>query len=126
MSMWASRNLKIHFWVLSYFLAGTVTQAAATAWQSNPQGQVRLIAPYTTTPQDGPLTFGIDFKPAPGWIVYWKQSGDAGFPPKFNFKGSRGLAHPRILWPRPKFFMLPGDIREYGYDQEVVYPVDAR
>ena len=72
------------------------------------------------------MTFGVEFKPAPGWIVYWKNAGDAGFAPKFDFKGSTGFTSPVVLWPRPKFFLLTGDIKEYGYDQDVVYPVQAQ
>jgi thiol:disulfide interchange protein len=113
--------------ILFSLLASTSSlQGAASEWMTNPEGKVRLIAPYATAPQEGPITFGFQFVPATGWVVYWKHPGDVGFPPKFDFKGSRGFKNPEILWPRPKYFILPGDIKEYGYDQEVVYPVKAQ
>jgi thiol:disulfide interchange protein len=98
----------------------------ATPWHKTPHGQVRIIAPYMTAPHDSTVYWGIEFQPSPGWVVYWKTAGDAGYPPKFDFKSSRGFANPEILWPRPKLFVLPGNIREYGYDQDVVYPIRAQ
>jgi suppressor for copper-sensitivity B len=98
---------------------------AVSPWKTNPQGSVRLVVPYLKAPKTGQIYLGVEFKPEPGWMVYWKQPGDAGFPPKFDFSKSQGLKNPKILWPRPKFFLLPGDIKEYGYDQPVIYPVQA-
>jgi thiol:disulfide interchange protein len=115
---------RIFLFILPFLLPAAVF-SAATEWTSNPQGGVRLIAPYNVALQEGPIQFGFHFKTAPGWVVYWKDSGDVGFPPKFDFKGSRGFKNPEILWPRPKYFLLPGDIKEYGYEGEVVYPVKA-
>lgn len=109
------------FWIA----APSVACAAASAWQKNPHGQVRLIAPYRVAPQKGPIYFGIHFKTIPGWRVYWKKSGDAGYPPRFKWEGSRGFIHPEVLYPTPKKFIEPGNILAIGYEKEVVYPVRA-
>ncbi len=118
--------MKKPFLVIS-LLAAVLPSAhsVSTPWETNAEGQVRLVVPYTTAPADGPLYFGFHFIPKPGWMVYWKTAGEAGIPPKFDFQGSRGFQNPTILYPRPKFFIMPGDIKEYGYDKEVVYPVQA-
>src|SRR5437879_2654917 len=105
--------MKIKFPLGFLLLLGcSVVYGVSTPWQSNPQGKLRLIAPYAAAPQENAIHFGVDFKPEPGWVVYWKNPGDAGIPPKFEFKGSRGFSEPEVLWPRPKVFMLPGNIRE--------------
>ena len=68
---------------------------------------------------------GLHFTLSPGWHVYWKNSGDAGFPPVVVFGGQPGLGKPELLWPAPHRFELPGDLVAFGYEDEVVYPVRA-
>jgi len=119
-------RLRIYIVISLLAVAGAEAGAVVGEWKTNPQGQVRLVAPYQTAPADETITFGVQFKPAPGWMVYWKIPGDAGYAPKFEFKGSVGFEKPVIRWPRPQFFILPGNIKEYGYEDEVVYPVTAK
>jgi thiol:disulfide interchange protein len=99
--------------------------AAATPWKTNPHGQIRLLSADDTVPPSGEILLGLHFRPAPGWYVYWKYAGDSGYPPKVSWKGSSGLRSPNLLWPAPTRMILPGEIVEYGYEQEVVYPVRA-
>jgi DsbC/DsbD-like thiol-disulfide interchange protein len=68
---------------------------------------------------------GLHFILAPGWHVYWKNSGDAGFPPSAVFRKVPGLGEPEMLWPAPRRFELPGDLVAFGYENEVVYPLRA-
>jgi DsbC/DsbD-like thiol-disulfide interchange protein len=66
---------------------------------------------------------GLHFRLSPGWHVYWKNSGDAGFPPVVVFKKTPGLGEPEMLWPAPHRFELPGDLVAFGYEDEAVYPI---
>lgn len=100
--------------------------AAASDWAVNEQSRVRLITPYQAAPRDGDIRLGLHFKLSPGWHVYWKNSGDAGFPPVIVFEKAAGLGEPELLWPAPERFELPGDLVAFGYEDEVVYPVRAR
>ncbi len=68
---------------------------------------------------------GLHFTLSPGWHVYWKNSGDAGFPPVVVFTEAPGLSKPELLWPAPHRFELPGDLVAFGYEKEVVYPIRA-
>lgn len=99
---------------------------AASEWAANEQSRVRLITPYKTAPRDGEIRLGLHFTLAKGWHVYWKNSGDAGFPPVVVFEKATGLGEPELLWPAPERFELPGDLVAFGYEDEVVYPVRAR
>lgn len=94
-------------------------------WASNEQSRVRLITPYRVAPRDGEIRLGLHFSLAPGWHVYWKNSGDAGYPPVVVFGKAEGLGEPELLWPAPHRFELPGDLVALGYEKEVVYPVRA-
>lgn len=108
---------------LTAALLGTApVLAAASDWAVNEQSRVRLITPYQTAPRSGELQLGLHFTLAPNWHVYWKNSGDAGFPPVVTVREPAG-AEAEILWPAPRRFELPGDLVAFGYEDEVVYPL---
>jgi DsbC/DsbD-like thiol-disulfide interchange protein len=99
--------------------------AAASPWAINPQSQVRLVSAYRVAPRGGPLRLGLQFRLAPRWHVYWKNSGDAGYAPVVAFARQPGLSYPQMLWPAPHRFALAGGLEAFGYADEVVYPVQA-
>ena len=99
--------------------------AAASEWAANEQSRVRLISPYQTAPRNGEIVLGLHFTLAPEWHVYWKNSGDAGYPPALTFAPAPGLGKTELLWPAPHRFELPGDLVAFGYEDEVVYPLRA-
>jgi DsbC/DsbD-like thiol-disulfide interchange protein len=104
-------------------LAPAPVRGAASEWSKNPQSQVRLITPWVVAPRSGELVMGLEFKVSPGWHVYWKNSGDAGFPPSVTFQPEQILGKPELLWPRPSRYELPGGLVAFGYEDKVVYPV---
>src|SRR6266852_2224401 len=111
--------------VLASALCGASPAAAvASAWARNPQTQVRLLSGERVAARRGELRLGLQFRLAPGWHVYWKNSGDAGFAPILTVSAP-GLSGAALLWPAPHRFELPGDLEALGYAGEVVYPVRA-
>lgn len=106
-------------------LAPSPVRGAASEWSTNGQSRVRLITPYSVAPRSGPFQMGLHFTLSPGWHVYWKNSGDAGFPPVAVFQPEKNLGKPELLWPSPRRFDLPGDLVAFGYEGEVVYPIHA-
>ncbi len=112
--------------VASGFLAPPPAAAAASPWASNPQSAVRLVSAYRAAPRHGELRLGIQFRLAPRWHVYWKNSGDAGYAPVVAFSRQPGLSYPELLWPAPHRFELAGGLEAFGYAGEVVYPVRAQ
>jgi DsbC/DsbD-like thiol-disulfide interchange protein len=99
--------------------------AATSPWAANPQSQVRLISAWRVAPRSGELRLGLQFRLAPHWHVYWKNSGDAGYAPVVAFARQPGLGYPELLWPAPHRYELAGDLEAFGYEGEVVYPVRA-
>jgi DsbC/DsbD-like thiol-disulfide interchange protein len=102
--------------------------AAASAWAVNGPSRVRLITPWRVAPASGTgeLRLGLHFLLAPEWHVYWKNSGDAGYPPSIALSGSPLQATGELLWPAPRRFALRGGLVALGYEREVVYPVRVR
>ncbi len=99
--------------------------AVASAWAVNGPSRVRLISPYRVAPATGgaDLRLGLHFLLEPGWHVYWKNSGDAGYPPAIALSGSPVPVAGELLWPAPRRFELRGGLVAFGYEGEVVYPV---
>jgi len=114
--------MKVSLLILALFVP-LQAWAAASEWAENAESRVRLVTPWQVAPQSGELRMGLHFKLAPEWHVYWKNSGDAGFPPVVVFQN---LGETELLWPAPERFELPGDLVAFGYEDEVVYPVRAK
>jgi suppressor for copper-sensitivity B len=97
--------------------------AAATAWLDHEQVELRLLSAGGAAGDD--LRLGLHFRIQPGWKIYWRTPGEAGFPPTADWTGSENLAEAEILWPVPHRFTLFG-LDTFGYADEVVLPIRAR
>ena len=71
---------------------------------------------------DGTHIAAIQISLAPGWKTYWRQPGDTGIPPKFDFTGSSNLDVLEVLYPTPNIIWQDGS-RSIGYEAEVVFPI---
>jgi DsbC/DsbD-like thiol-disulfide interchange protein len=107
-------------------LAAPRAYGAASAWSVNDPSQVRLITAAKVAPTAGEMWMGLQFRLKPGWHVYWKNSGDAGYPPAITFQPADVLGKPEIQWPAPQRFDLPGGLVAFGYEKEVIYPIRAQ
>jgi suppressor for copper-sensitivity B len=99
--------------------------AAAGPWWTSDHGNVRLIADSDYTGAGDTLRLGLEFAMKPGWKIYWRSPGDAGFPPKPNWAGSTNLASVDIDWPAPKRFTVLG-LKTLGYEGGVILPLTVR
>lgn len=86
-------------------------------WVVNDEARVRLIA--------ASANLGLEFELEPGWHVYWKNSGDAGYAPRIDFSGTPAVRDAHLLFPTPKRFDLPGGLVSFGYETQVIYPIEA-
>jgi DsbC/DsbD-like thiol-disulfide interchange protein len=100
-------------------------RAAVGGWVDHGEARVRLVSGLARAAPGGEAGLGVELALAPGWHVYWKNAGDAGYAPRLQV--SRGLAPgATLLFPAPERFELPGNLVAFGYEREVVYPVAAR
>ena len=104
---------------------GGGARAAAGPWVDQEQVRLRLVAASSATGEAETLNLGLHFKLEPGWKIYWRSPGEAGYPPSVDWSGSENLAEARLNWPVPRRFSLFG-FETFGYYDEVVLPVDAR
>ena len=118
-----SRTVK---WAFIGFLAWYPQNAesASSNWTKTDQTKVRMIAGAQGVGDSRELRLGLHFQMQPGWKIYWRSPGDAGFPPDVKWDGSRNLSNADIQWPVPLRFSVLG-LETLGYKNEVVFPVIA-
>ena len=98
---------------------------AASAWAVNDQGRLRLLSASTAVGDSGTVQLGLEFHLRPGWKIYWRSPGDAGFPPSVDWKGSDNLAEAIVSWPAPHRFSV-SNLETMGYKDEVILPIVVR
>tara|TARA_Y100001936_G_scaffold248598_1_gene296880 strand:- start:311 stop:2452 length:2142 start_codon:yes stop_codon:yes gene_type:complete len=108
--------------LFTFFAGSNAAFGAASPWWTTDHGAVRLIAASNSAGKAEKLQLGLHFKMKPGWKIYWRSPGDAGFPPRPNWTGSRNLADVKIDWPAPTRFSVTG-LETLGYKKEVVLPL---
>ncbi len=111
--------------LLAVLATGGGSFAATGPWSEMPEARVRLVSRWAVAPAGGDAGLGLEFALAPGWHVYWKNSGDAGFPPRLELAPAPGLGAATLRFPAPQRFELPGDLVSIGYEEAVIYPIDA-
>jgi DsbC/DsbD-like thiol-disulfide interchange protein len=88
----------------------------ASDWSPSLKSEARLIA-------DGAGQAGFQVKLAPGAITYWREPGESGVPPTFDFSGSVNLARAEVGFPAPKRIAEPDGSEAFGYSEGVVFPL---
>src|SRR3954465_14037683 len=92
----------------------------APPWQRDGHSAVRLLAGSRS---GAVLLGGIAFQLEPGWKTYWRNPGDSGVPPRFDFSKSDNVEAVTILWPAPMNFDDGGGGLSLGYKKQVVLPL---
>lgn len=103
-------------------LTALAASKGQSAWVDQTSSKVRLVS--GTLADDGaPALFaGVQLRLDSGWKTYWRNPGDSGVPPRFDWSGSKNLKSAEVLYPVPHRFADAGGTA-IGYDDEVVFPV---
>ena len=83
---------------------------------------LELISTVNSIPIGNNLHLGLYFKLDPGWKIYWKYPGKAGYPPDIDWVKSKNIKDLEILWPKPEKFEILG-MESLGYSKEVILPI---
>ena len=86
----------------------SITPAAsqdASPWGTGLHAAARLIAgSFIKTDDATILRAGVEIRLDPGWHTYWRDPGNSGVPPTFDFAGSENIKSVTVLWPAPARF----------------------
>ncbi|HBR25972.1 MAG TPA: hypothetical protein DD732_02860, partial [Rhizobiales bacterium] len=109
-------------------LSVACTSAALTAiastspWVASTNSKVRLVSGALDLDGKPTLVAGVQLRMDGGWKTYWKNPGDSGVPPTFDWSGSNNLKHAEVLYPAPHR-IADANGTAIGYDDEIVFPV---
>lgn len=102
-------------------LSATVAAAQnASAWDKGLYSSARLIAGSAGSTS---ILAGVEVQLTPGWHTYWRDPGDSGVPPTFDFAGSENVKSVEVLWPAPKRFPHGAGGYSIGYLESVIFPL---
>lgn len=97
--------------LLAQFASPTVKGAVSSA---------RLLSAGPA--EGGVYSAGVEIDLNPKTITYWRQPGEAGSPPVFDFSKSVNVATVETSYPAPKHIDDAGTIVA-GYDSRVIFPL---
>ena len=94
-------------------------------WVKTDFAKFRLISGIKDIGEETKIPLGLEFYLNEGWKIYWRNPGDAGFPPSFIENESDNLTDVEWRWPVPIRFTLDG-LQSFGYANHVVIPLTAK
>ncbi|WP_179378574.1 protein-disulfide reductase DsbD family protein [Jannaschia marina] len=113
---------------LSFLLclaAGPLSAATSEVAQGNVATARLISAENGIGPGGETISAGLDVRLEDGWKTYWRSPGEVGLPPELNWEGSENIASVELAYPAPTRFVA-FDIQNFGYGEEVVYPLTVR
>jgi DsbC/DsbD-like thiol-disulfide interchange protein len=93
-----------------------------SAWADQTASRVRIVSGTVASDGTPALYAGVQLRLDPGWKTYWRNPGDSGVPPTFDWSGSQNLKNVEVLYPAPHRF-ADANGTAIGYSEEVVFPV---
>ena len=93
--------------------------ALASDWVVAAKSQARLIDGGAF---DGARYAGAQLRLSGAAVTYWRDPGEAGAPPAFDFAGSENIAEAQPLYPQPERIVEAGT-EVFGYRREIVFPI---
>lgn len=119
----ATRSIVAFFVLALLSLVLSTPSCFASTWEeTNQAGTIKLIVATQAVGDLTALDAGFAFDLKPGWKIYWRLPGDAGYPPKATWNGSTNISPPEIEWPAPGRFVEAG-LQSIGYHDHVVLPL---
>jgi DsbC/DsbD-like thiol-disulfide interchange protein len=101
-------------------LAPTLAAAdAASDWAQGFHSRVRLVSGGA---ESGGRLAGVEIVLDDGFKTYWRNPGDAGLPPRFDWSGSQNAGAIEVQWPAPERSTDAAGVA-YAYRDRVLFPV---
>ncbi len=95
----------------------------ASAWDKGFHAAARLIAGSIIQTEDATLLrAGVEIRLDPGWHTYWRDPGDSGVPPTFDFAGSENVKSVTVQWPAPERVSDGAGGHSIGYTRSIILP----
>ena len=93
-------------------------------WVVTEMANFRLISGVSNIGDSNKVPLGLEFELKDDWKIYWRNPGDAGYPPEIDFGNSENLSEIKRFWPTPKRFVFE-DMQNFGYEKKIIFPITA-
>jgi DsbC/DsbD-like thiol-disulfide interchange protein len=100
-------------------LAALSGAPAHAEWVASAKSRARLIDGGVI---DGVRYAGLQISLSGAAVTYWRDPGEAGAPPAFDFSRSENLLEASPLYPQPAR-IDEGGVQAFGYQREVLFPI---
>lgn len=91
----------------------------SAGWVQGLHSRVRLVSGNVTSNQ---WLAGIEIELDPGFKTYWRNPGESGLPPRFDWEGSKNVKTTDVRWPAPLRAQDAAGV-SYVYHDRVLLPV---
>ena len=92
------RNILLSFlFIISFSFIGLTQQNNDKVFVEHEHVSLQLISSVESIPKENNLHLGLYFKLDPGWKIYWKYPGKAGYPPEIDWTNSKNIKNLEIL-----------------------------
>jgi DsbC/DsbD-like thiol-disulfide interchange protein len=91
-------------------------------WSEAKGGAIRLIPGAAATAEGRGA--GLEIRLDQGWKTYWRNPGDSGVPPTFDWSRSENLAGIEVAWPAPEA-LRDETGTSIGYKSGVILPLSV-
>lgn len=108
--------------LLAAATAAGAAEGAASDWVSGYNSRVRLIAGVDGAAAAPKLVAAVEIETKSDWKTYWRNPGDAGVPPAFDWSKSTNVAAAKVLYPAPSRLVDKSGVT-IGYLGRVMFPV---
>ena len=115
-------TLLLLLFIISFSFASLAQKNSEKTLVSHEHVSLELISSVNSIHKENNLHLGLYFKLDPGWKIYWKYPGKAGYPPNIDWTKSKNIKDLEILWPKPEKFKILG-MESIGYSKEVILPI---
>jgi thiol:disulfide interchange protein DsbD len=111
------------------FLITLIALSLGAASRAQPERvghvEAELVAEVKSVQPGEPFRAAVRITTDDRWHVYWKNAGDAGLPPTFEWRTPDGFEIGETIWETPEKIIV-GGLANYGYEGEVLYIVEIR
>lgn len=116
-------KIKAHALIAAFAIAAPAQAEDAEFASAPAKGAVSAARLLSAGPMAaGAYLAGVEISLGPGAVTYWRQPGEAGSPPIFDFSASTNVAGVEPGFPAPKHLDEAGTTVA-GYDSTVIFPL---
>jgi DsbC/DsbD-like thiol-disulfide interchange protein len=108
---------------LVFASVGATVAQDASGWSPSAKSRARLVAAGGL--ENGAYQAGVEIALEGHALTYWRQPGDAGSPPTFEFSASNNVAAVEIAYPAPERHDEAG-AEAFGWREGVIFPLTVR